>query len=305
MMPDSIRLKFSQLSKVYQDGTRALTDFNWELGNGVFGLLGPNGAGKSTLLEILSLHLMPSSGKIFWNGWDIQKKALKFRRIIGYLPQNYGFYPELKATHILRYLGRLNGLHGKKLERRVEEVLEIVGLTEVRKRKVKGYSGGMRQRLAIAQSLVHSPRLLVVDEPTTGLDPGERVAFRNMLFDLGRSCVVLLSTHIVKDVEFSCHQMTLLYGGLQYFAGQPVDFVKRVQGRVFELDVPLGVFEDFSQKHHVIAIQESGERVSVRFIVGNGEGVTQGASPVTPNLEDAYVDFIRERDEEEDIGEAS
>lgn len=262
--------------------------------------MGPNGAGKSTFLEMLSLNLMPSSGKIFWEGRDIQKKPRVFRRIIGYLPQNYGFYKELKAGQMLGYLGRLSGLHGKNLKRRMEEVLEIVGLSDVRKRKIKGFSGGMLQRLVIAQSLIHSPRLLVVDEPTTGLDPGERVAFRNLLFDLGRTCIVLLSTHIVKDVEFSCHQMTVLYGGVQHFTGLPVDFINRVTGRVFEEKIPFQNLESFSKKHRVISIQESGEDVDTRFIVLPGENEIKRAHPVKANLEDAYVDFIREKEEEEE-----
>jgi ABC-type multidrug transport system ATPase subunit len=303
-MSDSVNLSIRHLRKVYQDGKTALQDFNWELSNGVYGLLGPNGAGKSTFLEILSLNLMPTSGKIFWEGWDIQKNSRSFRRIIGYLPQNYGFYPELKAGHLLGYLGRLNGLHGSELRRRMDEILEIVGLADVKKRKIKGFSGGMLQRLAIAQSLIHSPRLLVVDEPTTGLDPGERVAFRNMLFDLGRTCIVLLSTHIVKDVEFSCHQMTVLYGGAQHFTGIPVDFIGRVTGRVYEEKIPFRDLETFSKKHRVIAIQESGEDVAVRFIVSPGENGARIASPLKANLEDAYVDFIREREEEERIAEA-
>ena len=293
-------LSIEHLRKVYQDGKVALHDFSWELGYGVFGLLGPNGAGKSTLLEILSLNLMPTSGRISWKGRDIEKYPNSFRRILGYLPQNYGFYPELKALQILEYLGRLNGLHGKALHYRVAEVLEIVKLTEVCKRKIKGFSGGMLQRLAIAQSLLHQPEILVVDEPTTGLDPGERVAFRNLLFDLGHTCVVFLSTHIVKDVEFSCHQMTLLYSGMQQYTGVPVDFVRRVEGRVYEIVIPFSGLEQFSKDHHVIAIHEDGQDVKVRYIVSEGRPGLPGSAPMKANLEDAYVDFIREQEEEEE-----
>jgi ABC-2 type transport system ATP-binding protein len=298
-MSDSIYLSIRNLRKVYQDDKVALQDFNWDLSNGVYGLLGPNGAGKSTLLEILSLNLMPTSGKILWEGWDIQKRPHAFRRIIGYLPQSYGFYAELKAVHMLGYLGRLSGLRGRELKQRLDEVLEIVGLTGVKKRKIKGFSGGMLQRLALAQSLIHSPRLLIVDEPTTGLDPGERVAFRNLLFDLGRTCIVLLSTHIVKDVEFSCHQMTVLYGGTQHFTGVPVDFIGRVGSRVYEEKIPFRNLDEFSERHRVISIQESGEDVKVRFIAYPGENEVKSTRLVKANLEDAYVDFIREREEEE------
>ena len=298
-------LSFQNLRKVYQDGTVALDGFNWDLQNGVYGLLGPNGAGKSTLLEILSMNLMPISGKVLWKGQNIQKKPLAFRRILGYLPQEYGFYPELKARQFLGYMGRLQQLHGRTLKRRISEVLELVNLEEVGRRKIKTFSGGMRQRLAIAQALIHSPKLLVVDEPTTGLDPGERIGFRNLLFDLGRSCVVLLSTHIVKDVEFSCHEMSLLYGGRQSYTGPPVDFVKRAEGRVCELEIPRSEFERFSKAHHMIAIQERGEIITARFLENEGEKAIPGSRPVKPNLEDAYVDFIRERKEEEHLAGAA
>jgi len=298
-------LAIQNLSKIYQDGKAALTDFNWELSRGVFGLLGPNGAGKSTLLEILSLNLMPSSGRVFWQGKNIQKIPLMYRAALGYLPQNYGFYPELKALHILKYLGTLGGLHGNILKERMDEILEIVGLKAEAHRKVKGFSGGMRQRLAIAQALLHKPALLIVDEPTTGLDPAERVAFRNLLFELGQECIVLLSTHIVKDVEFSCHQMTLLYGGAQRFTGQPALFLERMKDRVFEVDVPFQQFEEFSRGHTVIAIREMATTISVRFILKNGDSPDlAGCRPVCPNLEDAYVDFIGERRTEEDLEEA-
>lgn len=298
-----MHLSIQNLSKVYQDGKVALDGFNWELERGIYGLLGPNGAGKSTLLEILSLGLMPTSGRVIWDGWDIQKKPNSFRRILGYLPQNYGFYPELKTWQILDYMGRLHGLHGRRLKRRIGEVLEVMGLGNDVKRKVGTFSGGMRQRLVIAQSLLHSPQILVIDEPTTGLDPGERVAFRNMLFDLGRSCVVLLSTHIVKDVEFSCHQMSLLYDGVQRFTGEPVEFMKRVEGRVFETLIPFAEFAKFSNEQCVIAIQERGKEVTVRFIASNGVREIPGAQPVHVNVEDAYVDFMRQCGEEELLDE--
>ncbi|HUT23556.1 MAG TPA: ATP-binding cassette domain-containing protein [Sumerlaeia bacterium] len=304
-----MEISIQHLRKVYQDGKVALDDFNWEMDRGVFGLLGPNGAGKSTLLEILSLNLMPTAGRVLWRGESIQKHPHRFRRALGYLPQVYGFYPELTANQFLEYMARLHGLHGRRLRRRIVEVLEMVNLGAERKRKVKTLSGGMRQRLAIAQALAHSPEILVIDEPTTGLDPGERVAFRNMLFDLGRSCAILLSTHIVKDVEFSCHHMTMLHSGIQRFTGRPVDFITRVEGRVFEVTVPFQDFEEFSKSHGVIAIQERREEIDVRFIAPEKEsGAVRLRSghlprPVGANLEDAYVDFIRELQEEERLVE--
>ena len=283
------------LTKIYQDGKVALNDFNLELDCGVFGLLGPNGAGKSTLLEILSLGLMPTTGQILWDGKDIHRHPTAYRRILGYLPQTYGFYDELKAQTFLNYMGKLFGLRGRELRARVEECLEKVNLTEVRRRKIKSFSGGMRQRLAIAQALIARPQLLIIDEPTTGLDPGERVAFRNMIFDLGRACVILLSTHIVKDVEFSCQGMALLYGGLQHFCGEPLRFMEAAQRRVFEVELPFSQFDAFAAAHHVVAIHEHGEWVNVRFITPDPFTRVPGAQPVRVNLEDAYVDFIRAR----------
>lgn len=277
----------------------ALDGFNWELEQGVYGLLGPNGAGKSTLLEILSLNLMPTSGKILWDGRDIHSRPGKFRSILGYLPQDYGFYPELRVKQVLNYLGNLNGLFGKKMRIRMEEVLNQVNMISHKRRKVKSLSGGMRQRLAIAQALLHKPKLMIIDEPTTGLDPGERVTFRNLLFDLGKECIVFLSTHIVKDVEFSCQKMTLLYGGVQRFTGLPSDFIKRARGRVLEKTLPYDEFRIFLKENHVVSIQEGAEGIRMRYIIPPGKnGHERGAEEVKPNLEDAYVDFIRECREE-------
>ena len=295
-------LLIQDLGKTYQDGNVALSGFNLEIETGVFGLLGPNGAGKSTLLEILSLNLMPTVGKIFWAGKDIQKSPRRYRRLMGYLPQNYGYYGELTVERFLRYMGSLHGLGFRQLRRRVAECLELVNLTDVSRRKTKSLSGGMKQRLALAQTLIASPSLLIVDEPTTGLDPGERVAFRNMLFDLGQRCLVILSTHIVKDVEYSCHEMSLLYGGSQSFTGSPVDFIAGVEGRVFEVKLPLEHYELFASSHHVVAIQESEDRVNVRFISRERGTAIEGAQLVKSNLEDAYVDFVRRQERKTIVG---
>ena len=296
-----MRLSIQHLGKVYQDGNEALIDFNLDLDNGVFGLLGPNGAGKSTLLEILSLNLMPTTGQVFWEGEDVQKNPRALRRVLGYLPQTYGFYDELKVAQFLEYMGKLSNVYGGRLSSRIDECLELVHLGELRNRKIKTFSGGMKQRLAIASALLASPALLIIDEPTTGLDPSERVAFRNMLFDLGRSCVVILSTHIVKDVEFSCHEMTLLYGGMQRFTGRPVDFIQSVESNVFEVEVAVGDFEPFAAEHHVVAIHERGEAIDVRFIEADGLAQVAGRRPVRPNLEDAYISFIRGLVKEEEL----
>lgn len=290
-----MKLSIHQLSKVYQDGKKALGDLDLELDNGVFGLLGPNGAGKSTLLEILSLNLMPTTGQVLWKGRDIHKNPQAFRQRLGYLPQTYGLYPELTARQFMKYMGGLFGLHGRPLRSKIDECLERTHLSPVAGRKIKSFSGGMRQRLAIAHTLINSPEFLIIDEPTTGLDPSERVAFRNMLFDLGHTCVVLLSTHIVKDVEFTCHRMMLLYDGLQRFLGEPGDFMGRVEGRVFTIDKPLADFKAFAADHTVVAIRQYGDRVEIRYITPDHEAQAPGSKPVAINLEDAYIDFIREQ----------
>ncbi|HPK04004.1 MAG TPA: ATP-binding cassette domain-containing protein [Candidatus Sumerlaeota bacterium] len=296
-------LRIEQLRKVYSDGKVALHGLDLELTPGVFGLLGPNGAGKSTLLEILSLNLMPTSGRVLWDGRDIHRQPNAYRRILGYLPQSYGFYPELTVRAFLHYMGGLYGLGGRRLRRRIAECLELVGLSAEQRKKTNALSGGMRQRLAIAHALLHEPKLLIVDEPTTGLDPAERVAFRNLLFDLGRSATVILSTHIVKDVEFTCHRMMLLYDGRARFLGPPADFIERVRGRVLLTEIPAREFESFSRAHDVVAIQERGDRMKVRFLNGapaTNHGSPPGVRPAAPNLEDAYVDFIRERRDEQE-----
>ena len=203
-------LSIRSLGKRYPGGTVGLSDFSLEVGEGVLGLLGPNGAGKSTLMAILATVTRPTSGTFFWEGKDAVADPLPLRRRLGYLPQDFGVYERLTAREFLLYLGRLKGLSGAELSRRVQQLLELTNLHGAANRRLGGYSGGMRQRVGIAQALLGDPKLVIVDEPTVGLDPEERVRFRNLLSEIAHNRVVILSTHIVSDVEAVASQIAVI-----------------------------------------------------------------------------------------------
>src|SRR6266850_6969752 len=208
-----MRLLIENLSKEYRGSVRALSEVHLALGPGVLGLLGPNGAGKSTLMRILATITQPSSGRVLWNETEIARDPDVLRAVLGYLPQDFGVYPNLNALEFLEYLAAVRGIAAAAARKRIGELLELVNLTDAAKRPLGGYSGGMRQRVGIAQALLNDPQLLIVDEPTAGLDPEERVRFRNLLGDLSGERIVLLSTHIVSDVEATAAHIALLAHG--------------------------------------------------------------------------------------------
>lgn len=282
-----------------------LEDINLHVNDGDFvSLIGPSGCGKSTLLDLVAGLKKPTFGRILIDGQEILGPGPDR----GVVFQDYSLFPWMSALENICFAIEHSREKLSKSETlaRANQYLEIVGLSKFIHKHPGTLSGGMRQRLAIAQALVSAPKLLIIDEPTTGLDPGERVAFRNMIFDLGRSCVILLSTHIVKDVEFSCHGMALLFGGRQHFCGEPLRFMDTVRGRVFEVELPFSQFDGFAAAHHVVAIHEHGDRVNVRFITPEPSSDVPGALLQRVNLEDAYVDFIRarQREEEQAFGQA-
>src|SRR5208337_3712340 len=218
--------------------TLALEDFSLELGPGVLGLLGPNGAGKTTLMSILATITRPTSGNIRWNGTDLAKDPNAIRTVLGYLPQDFGVYPNLNAVEFLEYLAAVKVVDAATAARRIDELLELVNLSEVRKRPLGGYSGGMKQRVGIAQALLNDPQLLIVDEPTAGLDPEERVRFRNLLSDLSGERIVILSTHIVSDVEATATDIALIAKGSLVAHATPEALLLQVEGKVWEWVVP-------------------------------------------------------------------
>jgi ABC-2 type transport system ATP-binding protein len=282
-----VKLSLSQVGKLYQGKVWALADFNLELGAGVLGLLGPNGAGKSTLMRILATVTKPTRGQITWEGHDILSDPDSLRSVLGYLPQDFGVYPHLNAVEFLEYLAAVKGLGGSAARRRIDELLEVVNLAEVRKRPLGGYSGGMKQRIGIAQALLNDPKLLIVDEPTAGLDPEERVRFRNLLSELSGERIVILSTHIVSDIEAVATGMAILSHGRLLAHAAPEDLLRSVEGKVWDWTVPSAELPRIKQLFPISASARRSDGVHLRIVADvppAGDAV-----PAVPSLEDAYL----------------
>jgi len=280
-------LEIEKVTKRYPRGVAALAGVSLDLGPGVFGLLGPNGAGKSTLMRIVATISRPTSGRVRWHGDDLAKRPDPLRATLGYLPQDFGVYPNLTAIEFLEYLAAAKGLEPRTSRRRIDQLLELVNLVEVRKRPVGGFSGGMRQRLGIAQALLNDPRLLIVDEPTAGLDPEERVRFRNLLTELAGDRVVILSTHIVSDVEATATGIALLAQGRLLFVGPPETLLREAEGAVWECLVPSAELASLKERHAVSAAIRRTDGLLVRLV--GEEPPRPDARAVAPTLEDAYL----------------
>ncbi len=274
---------------------KALSCVSLEIGNGMFGLLGPNGAGKTTLMRIICGILEQSYGKVWINGLDTQKMREELQGLIGYLPQEFGSYENMTAHEYLHYQAMLkNIIDVKTREERVTYVLKAVHMEERRNDKIGSYSGGMKQRMGIAQILLHLPRILVVDEPTAGLDPRERIRFRNLLVELSRERVVIFSTHIIEDISSSCKQVAVLNKGKLRYFGQPIDMTKEAEGHVWQFRIPATEFGTFVEKHLVVHHMSEGENVRLRVIAEHSPW--DGAINATPNLEDAYLWLLRRKE---------
>lgn len=287
-----MNLSIQNLNKVYPNNFRALNNVNLDIKTGMFGLLGPNGAGKSTLMKILVSLLHPSSGKVIINGMDLSKSRKEVRSILGYLPQDFRFFAKLKTYEFLDYAACLAGINNCK-ERRseIERMLEQVGLYEVRNRFANKLSGGMKRRLGIAQAIIGDPKLVIVDEPTTGLDPEERIRFRNILTDLSqKDVIIILSTHIVGDISSTCHQMALLNQGKIGFTGSPGDFLNLSQGKVWKTHVGFDQIQEFNQKYPVITTIPGINGYEVELIAPDNKDFE--GELIEPNLEHAYVYFM-------------
>ena len=282
-----MQLQIENLSKTYRGNLRALRDFQLQMGPGVLGLLGPNGAGKSTLMRILATITQPSAGRALWNGTDIARNPDALRAVLGYLPQDFGVYPNLSAAEFLEYLAAVKGLGAASARKRVAELLELVNLAGVARRPLGGFSGGMRQRVGIAQALLNDPKLLIVDEPTAGLDPEERVRFRNLLSELSGERIVLLSTHIVSDVEAVATSIALIAGGRLVAHGAPEALLARVNGKVWEVVLASGELPALRQRHLVSNTAHRSDGVHARVVADTAPA--PGARAVEPSLEDAYL----------------
>src|SRR5512141_342073 len=246
-----MKLSIFHLSKQYRRDFWGLRDFDIELTPGVIGLLGPNGAGKSTLMRMLATITQPTEGTVKWNDTDIVKSPDTLREVLGYLPQDFGIYPNLTGQEFLEYMAAIKGMDAKTARRRIEELLVVVNLVNAAKRPLGGYSGGMKQRVGIAQALLNDPQLLIVDEPTVGLDPEERVRFRNLLSDLSGEHIVILSTHIVSDVEAAATSIAIISKGHLVVHAWPEKLLELLDGRVWQWIVPSEALTAFKQSHLV------------------------------------------------------
>jgi ABC-2 type transport system ATP-binding protein len=281
-----LQLAIDRVSKRYSGGNWALKGFTLELQPGVLGLLGPNGAGKTTLMSILATITRATEGRVTWNGTDVASHPDELRAVLGFLPQDFGVYPNLNAVEFLEYLAAVKGLDAATSRRRIDELLNLVNLTEVRKRPLGGYSGGMKQRVGIAQALLNDPQLLIVDEPTAGLDPEERVHFRNLLSDLSGERIVILSTHIVSDVEATATDIALIAQGTLVAHASPEELLRRVEGKVWEWVLASADLNTAKQKYLISNTSRRSDGVHARVLA---DAPPNGAQPVTPNLEDAYL----------------
>jgi ABC-2 type transport system ATP-binding protein len=293
-----MNIEMKELNKVYRGDIHALNGINLAIPGGMYGLLGPNGAGKTTLMRILAGILRPSSGRLCIGGYDYEteKGRVEVKRLLGYLPQEMGVYPDLNAREFLDYVAILKGMDDRRArQRRVEELLEIVSLTAVARRKLKTFSGGMKRRVGIAQALLNDPRLLIVDEPTAGLDPEERIRFRNLLSDLGGERTVLLSTHIVEDIAQTCRHLAVLKNGRVVFQGTTIDLIGQARGKVWIVTTngdrssrPAGEITIVSTMHMETSVQYR--------VVGNLAPSDESEAVLTePGLEDSYVWLMREQ----------
>jgi ABC-2 type transport system ATP-binding protein len=285
-----VGLTIESVSKVYNGKVWALKQVSLELGPGVLGLVGPNGAGKTTLMRILATVTRATEGRVTWNGVDTARSPDALRAELGYLPQDFGVYPNLNADEFLRYLAAVRGLTGRPARRRIEELLEVVNLLEARKRPLGSFSGGMKQRIGIAQALLNDPKLLIVDEPTAGLDPEERVRFRNLLSELAGQRVVILSTHIVSDVEATATQMAVISHGRLVTHTSPEALLKSVAGKVWEWVIPSSALAKVKESFLLSAAIRRSDGVHVRVV--DEESPHPDAVPIPPTLEDAYLDCI-------------
>jgi ABC-2 type transport system ATP-binding protein len=280
------------LTKTYRGGKPAVVDVSLRIGPGVLGLLGPNGAGKSSLMRILATITRPTRGQVHFKGTDIAARPDELRRSLGYLPQDFGVYPHLSAREFLSYLAAVKGMPARVARTRIGELLELFDLAGAGRRPLGNYSGGMLRRVGIAQALLADPRVLIVDEPTAGLDPEERMLFRNLLSDLAGDRVVLLSTHIVSDVESVASDIAIMAGGRLQIRGSPQDLLRQAQGRMWEMTVPPGALAQLRERHLVSRMVRTSAGVRVRLLAPAAPGAD--AVPVAPDLEDAYLTIIHE-----------
>jgi ABC-2 type transport system ATP-binding protein len=284
-------LVLDRLCKTYGNGVPALQEVTLTIPRGLFGLLGPNGAGKSTLMRSIATLQRPDSGSIHFDSHDVLQHPQALRRVLGYLPQEFGAYPRTSAELMLRHFAALKGIHGADQRSAVEALLVKTNLWDVRKRSVDTYSGGMKQRFGIAQALLGNPQLLIVDEPTAGLDPAERRRFQNLLAEVGEEIVVILSTHLVDDVEELCPQLAIMGGGRILRTGAPQALMATLQGRLWSCVVPRHAAAQLRLQHKVLSSRLRSGSTELRVLAAEAPA---GMTAATPTLEDVYFATLQE-----------
>jgi len=281
-------LIIKNLTKQYNKNKIGLTDYSITIDKGVLGLLGPNGAGKSTLMKIIATISKPTEGTLFLDGEDIVQNPDRIRKVLGYLPQDFGVYPNLNAYEFLEYIAAMKGVGGKDLRKRVDMLIESVNLTADAKRPIGSYSGGMKQRIGIAQALLNDPKVLIFDEPTVGLDPEERMRFRQLISELADDCIIILSSHIVSDIETIADEVAIMKNGMLLEKAIQPDIIKKVEGKVFETLIDNSELNTIKTKHLVVNTSRQKDKVNVRYITRANQP-EPGSTTVAATLEDAYL----------------
>ena len=283
-----MKLTITNLTKTYKNGVKAIDNLSLEIGTGMFGLLGPNGAGKSSLMRTIATLQSPDTGSIVFNGIDVLKDQMSLRKILGYLPQSFGVYPKMSAEDLLDYFASLKGIgNASDRAKLVKEVLEITNLYDVRKKYVAGYSGGMKQRFGIAQLLLNNPKLIIVDEPTAGLDPAERHRFLNVLREVGTNCTVIFSTHIVDDVKELCNEMAILNGGRILKQTTPQKATEEIKGHIWTKVIERDDLETMEATYNVLSSNYNQDN-TLNIRVYNLEKPADNFIKVEPQLDDVY-----------------
>lgn len=283
------KLEINNISKTYKKGTvKALDDFSVTLTPGVYGLLGPNGAGKSTLMNIITDNLNADSGEVLYDGENIKKLGKDYRSVLGYMPQQQGLYDDFTLNRFLWYMSALKGLKKKEAKEKIISLLETVNLTESAHKKLGGFSGGMKQRALISQALLNDPEILILDEPTAGLDPKERIRIRNFISEIAEDKIVLISTHVVSDIEFIAKEIILLKEGKLISHNTCNSLTKEIENKVFEVEIEKEELKYFQENYRVSNLFHSGDKITVRIVTDNPpeNHIIQTAKPT---LEDLYL----------------
>ncbi len=285
-----MQLEIQNISKKYSKNKYGLKDFSIRLENGILGLLGPNGAGKSTLLKMIATISKPTEGMLLLNKNNIVKDANYMRKQLGYLPQDFGVYPNLNAYEFLNYMAALKGIGGENLNAKIEQLLEGLNLMEVAKKPIGSYSGGMKQRIGIAQALLNDPKIILFDEPTVGLDPEERVRFRNLISDLANDAIVILSSHIVSDIDTIADEVAVMKEGKLILKDNPENIIATVSDKVYEIAIAKENLKTFKNDYTVVSTKRKNQQFVVRFI---SDKPVENATRKEANLEDAYLYLTR------------